>query len=60
MADAQKKYNQANMVSFSVWLNRRYDADLIDFLTAIKNRNGFFKESLYKNAGVSRANRTED
>jgi len=41
---AQEKYRKANRKTFTLELNQKTDADIIEFLAAIDNRNGFLKK----------------
>ena len=40
---AAAKYNKNNTKTYSVKLNRNTDADIMDFLDAIENRNMYIK-----------------
>ena len=41
---ASIKYNKENTVQISLKLNRSTDADLIDSLNRVKNKQGYIKE----------------
>lgn len=41
---ASVKYNKENTVQISLKLNRSTDADLIDSLNRVKNKQGYIKE----------------
>ena len=41
---ASIKYNKENTVQISLKLNRTTDADLIDSLNRVKNKQGYIKE----------------
>ena len=41
---ASVKYNKENTVQISLKLNRTTDADLIDSLNRVKNKQGYIKE----------------
>lgn len=47
-SEAQKrataKYDAANTVQFKIKLNKTTDADMIDFLKSLDNRQGYLKE----------------
>lgn len=51
---AQIKYDAANTVQYHFKFNRKTDADIIDFLDKIGNKQGFIKRAIrneMKNAG---------
>lgn len=41
---ANKRYNQKNIFRFTLQLNRKTDADIIQYLSTKKNKNGYIKE----------------
>ena len=45
---ASIKYNKENTVQISLKLNRSTDADLIDSLNIVKNKQGYIKELIRK------------
>lgn len=45
---ASVKYNKENTVQISMKLNRSTDADLIDSLNRVKNKQGYIKELIRK------------
>ena len=45
---ASIKYNKENTVQISLKLNRSTDADLIDSLNRVKNKQGYIKELIRK------------
>lgn len=45
---ASVKYNKENTVQISLKLNRSTDADLIDSLNRVKNKQGYIKELIRK------------
>lgn len=42
-AKASEKYDQANTVQFKLKLNKKTDADIIEFLAGLKNKQGLVK-----------------
>lgn len=46
---ASVKYNKENTVQISLKLNRSTDADLIDSLNRIANKQGYIKELIRRN-----------
>ena len=45
---ASIRYNKENTVQISLKLNRSTDADLIDSLNRVKNKQGYIKELIRK------------
>lgn len=45
---AQKKYDQANTIGVYLKLNRATDADIIEFLNAVDNKQGVIKALIRK------------
>lgn len=41
---ANKRYNQKNIFRFTLQLNRKTDADIIEYLATKENKNGYIKE----------------
>ena len=42
--ESQKKYDKKNTKQFMMKLNLKYDADIIDKLESVKNRQGYIKD----------------
>ena len=42
--ESQKKYDKKNTKQFMMKLNLKYDADIIDKLQSVKNRQGYIKD----------------
>lgn len=42
--ESQKKYDKQNTKQFMMKLNLKYDADIIDKLESVKNRQGYIKD----------------
>ena len=38
---ASNKYNKENTITYCIRLNRKTDADLIDFMESLDNKTGF-------------------
>lgn len=47
---AGKKYDQENTVVFTIKLNKKTDADIIEALTRQPNKQGFIKEAIRRSA----------
>ena len=43
---ASNKYNKENTIAYCIRLNRKTDADLIDFMESLDNKTGFVKECI--------------
>lgn len=41
---AQAKYNAANTVQFKLKLNKNTDADMVEYLKGIENKQGYIKK----------------
>lgn len=46
---AQAKYAKANITRINLALNNKTDADILDKLREVPNKQGFIKESIRKN-----------
>lgn len=46
---ANNKYNRANTTSFTFRFNNGTDADIIEFMQALENKNGFIKQIIREN-----------
>ena len=42
--ESQQKYDKKNTKQFMMKLNLKYDADIIDKLESVKNRQGYIKD----------------
>lgn len=52
---ASRKYDQQNTRLIQLKLNKKTDADILDFLDGLDNRQGFIKELIRKNMNGTEA-----
>ena len=48
---ASMKYNEANVKQFKIALNKKTDADIIEHLDKIRNKQGYIKELIRRDMG---------